>query len=162
MASKTRASGPSGLASRRSITASTARTESARATESRVGSVHSVLVKSLGLRLQRTVGGELDLLDLGLGFAELGLAMPLECRPALIGADRFIEPEPAGFELTDDAFQLFQRFFETHRPDLGQCCGLGHLGSSPVPQGREWMAGRGAGATRGGRGRRSERAERDK
>src|SRR5690349_17377432 len=87
-----------------------------------------------GLAADRPIGREDDLLDLHLGLGELLLAVALQQRAALVGADCLVELHLAAFELLDDAFELLQRVFEGQALNiLGNCGFFGGLVGQGAP-----------------------------
>src|SRR3546814_15878618 len=72
-----------------------------------------------GLAGGSAVGGEADLLDLRLGFAQLGIAVALQRGAAVVVADGAVQRALALLQLADDRLQLVERQFERHRADIG-------------------------------------------
>src|SRR3546814_15302836 len=72
-----------------------------------------------GLAGGSAVGGEADLLDLRLGFAQLGIAVALQRGAAVVVADGAVQRALALLQLADDRLQLVERLFERHRADIG-------------------------------------------
>src|SRR3546814_5547945 len=70
-----------------------------------------------GLAGGSAVGGEADLLDLRLGFAQLGIAVALQRGAAVVVADGAVQRALALLQLADDRLQLVERLFERHRAD---------------------------------------------
>ena len=67
----------------------------------------------------RTARADDDLFDARFGVAQLGFAMRLQRRAALVDRDRILKIDLALFEPLDDVFQLLQRLFERKRGDVG-------------------------------------------
>src|SRR5579885_2943990 len=110
-----------------SITASVRRAASASAASKLVPGCHATSsLKGLRLRRDRAVRADHDLLDARLRLAQLGFAVPLQERAALVGADRLVELGVAGFQAPHDLLELVQRVLEAQPGDLGRRSGFGH------------------------------------
>src|SRR5438552_3290107 len=109
MASKTRASGPCGTASSLASSESVSAAASASASGKERAAPRASSVKFHRLGRQRPVGAAHDLVDPRLRLAELGLAMALQLRAALVGGDRIVELALALLQALDDLLQLGER-----------------------------------------------------
>src|SRR6185369_10455201 len=78
------------------------------------------LVAGKGLGRRLAVRPDHDLVDLGLRLAQFLLAMLLQERAALIGADRVLELAAALFERAHDLLELGQCLLEAQLGDVGR------------------------------------------
>src|SRR5688572_30613264 len=78
------------------------------------------LVELGRLNADRAVLREHDLLDLELRFAQLGFAMPLLGRAALVRLDRLLELVVAALQALHQLLQLRQRLFKAQGGDVGR------------------------------------------
>lgn len=74
--------------------------------------------------LDGAVAGYGDLFDTRFGLAQLGFAVPLQKRAALIGADSVIKLRATVFKLADELFQLNHRFFKGQLGNIRRQGGL--------------------------------------
>src|SRR5512134_388498 len=126
MASSSRVSTSLCSGSNLSSVASTARAFSARAAliSNTMALARSVQVDALGG--DRAARSNDDLLDPGLGFLELRLAVALQNDPPLISRNRLVQPGRPLLEATNDGFQLGQRVLEAHRGNVVATAALSH------------------------------------
>src|SRR5690348_14257358 len=114
MASTTRFSGPGTCGSSRSSVALTSVAEAAsaalkaRSSSASMESCAGILFTLDWFQADRLAGAS-DLLDLGARLLELGLAVSLQRRAALIGAHGFIKLDLAALEPPDDVLELLHR-----------------------------------------------------
>src|SRR5262245_26527501 len=78
------------------------------------------LVELGRLDADRAVLREHNLLDLELGLAQLGFAMPLQGRAALVRLDRVLELVVAALQALHQLLQLGQRLFKAQGGDVGR------------------------------------------
>src|SRR5689334_16525921 len=95
-----------------SSTASVSAAASPSAPSNCVPSGHGASVKGRRLRRRAAVGADHDLVDAGLRFAQLRLAVALQQRAPLIGGDRFAELAAAALEPLHDLLELLQRLLK--------------------------------------------------
>src|SRR6204780_3380222 len=112
----------------RSSAASVSFAVSARASVKLVPGAQRASIKSERLRRRLAIGAQHDLVDARLGLAQLGFAMPLQQRAALVGGKRVIELGVAGLQPLDDFFEFLQSVFEAELGDFGRGFrGLSHM-----------------------------------
>src|ERR1700733_2245021 len=102
----------------RSSVASVSFAVSARASVKPVPGAQRASIKGERLRRWLAIGAQDNLVDARLRLAQLGFAMPLQQRAALIGGKRVIEPGIAGLQPLDDFFEFLQRVFEAELGDF--------------------------------------------
>src|SRR5919109_97029 len=78
------------------------------------------LVELGRLGANRAILVEHDLLDLELRLAQLGFAMPLQGRAALVRLDRLLELVVAALQALHQLLQLCQRLFKAQGGDIGR------------------------------------------
>src|ERR1700730_5991445 len=118
MASKTRASRPSGTAISRSSAVSVSFAASASAAPNETPGAQRGSVKGGRLRLDRAVRPDDDLVDARLRLAKLRLAMTLQQRAALVGLNGVVELARAALEALDDLLELLERLLEAQLCDF--------------------------------------------
>src|SRR6266700_1715129 len=130
MASKTRASRPSGTAISRSRAVSVSLAAAASASENEVPVRQRGSVKGRRLRRDRAVRRDDDLVDAGLRLSKLRLAMALQERAALVGLDGIVELARAAFQPLHDLLELLERLLEAQLANV-----RGHLWFGQDPSG---------------------------
>src|SRR5258705_8491218 len=125
MASISRDSGPSPRGSSSSSTTVT-RSAASAIRLARAWDTRGASGEVRGFDADRSGRAHDDLLDPKLRLLELGLAMGLQGRAALIDGDRPFQLRLAGLQFGDDPLQFLQRGLEGQPSDVG---GVGHTGS---------------------------------
>src|SRR5947209_4155680 len=122
MASKTRASNPSGTAISRSRALSVRLAAAASASANEVPVRQRGSVKGRRLRRNRAVRRDDDLVDAGLRLSKLRLAVALQERAALVRLNGIVELARATFQALHDLLELLERLLEAQLADIS-----GHL-----------------------------------
>src|SRR5687767_13379496 len=96
------------------------------------------LVELGRLDADRAILGEHDLLDLELRLAQLGFAMPLQGRAALVRLDRLLELVVAALQALHQLLQLRQRLLEAQGGDVGRNSRSGRLVLGHSHASKQW------------------------